>query len=287
MRSDKLDCPGSFNALLRRRSERAGAGLTPVFGSLGLAVCLLCLFPPVASAQVTHGPPRIRNVYIPADQLNLLFGSSSKGVLMPRDKILALWEEGRRRKPPEKTPPADAVLSQASYEAQLDDHELRLTGRIQIAKLRAGWQTVDLAFGGLAIESAQLDGQPARFGSKDDGALFLILEKQGPCELTLQMSAPLASKDGDLATTLKLPPLPASEILIRLDRGKQLQVGETTLQAERIENGRQLFRVAVDAGLVALGFAAFCGREPRAPGAGQQPRGQRDRTGRTSLAGHA
>lgn len=217
-----------------------------VSGIVGLAACLLGCWAAPALAQVTKGPPRIRNVYIPADQWKLLFDSSSKGVFMPRDKILALWAEGQRKAPQETAPPTDAVLSQAVYEAQLDDHELRLTGRIQVAKLRAGWQTVDLAFGGVAIESALLDGLPARFGRKDDGTLFLLLEKEGRSELRLEMSAPLAGKDGDLATTLKLPPLPASEILVRLDQRKQLQVGQRIWQAERTENDKQLFRVAVD-----------------------------------------
>ena len=224
-----------------------------VFVFLWLAAGLLCLLPRQASAQVTHGPSRIRNVYIPADQLKLLFKSSSKGVLMPRDEILDLWEKAQRRVPSETVPPVDAVLSSAAYEAKLDDHELRVSGRIQIAKLREGRQAIDLPFGGLAIESAQLDDQPARFGRKADGTLFLVLEKQGRFELVLEMSAPLAGKDGDLATTLKLPPVPASEILFRLDKGKQLQLGETTLQAEDTESSLQLFRVAVDrTGLVPL-----------------------------------
>ena len=220
---------------------------------LWLACCLLCLVPSWASAQVTHGPPRIRNVYIPADQLKVLFGSSSKGVIMPREQILALWHQAQSHLQSEADAPTDTVLGQATYQAELADHELRVKGRIQIAKLGGGWQTVDLPFGGLAIESAQLDGQPARFGRKDDGTLFLLLKNQGRFELQLEMSAPLASKDGDLATTLKLPPAPASEILIRLDEGKQLQVGETTLQSDTTDNGQEVFRLAVDrTGLVPL-----------------------------------
>ncbi|MBN2292274.1 MAG: hypothetical protein JXM70_07610, partial [Pirellulales bacterium] len=211
-----------------------------------LAAVLLCLLPRPVSAQVTGGPRRIRNVYIPADQLKLLFKNSSKGVLMPREKVLALWKAAGNRVRSINAPPADAVLTQAVYESQLANHELRVTGRIQIAKLRAGWQSVDLPFGGLAIESAQLEGKPARFGRKDDGTLFLALEKEGRFELELKMSAPLASKDGDLATTLKLPPVPASEMLIRLDKGKQLQLGETALQSDSSDNSRQVFRVAVD-----------------------------------------
>ncbi len=211
-----------------------------------LSIALACVAPLPASAQVSHGPPRIRNVYIPADQLELLFENSSKGVLMPREEVLALWKEANLRTPPGSVPPVDVVPAQAAYEAHLGDHELRLTGRIQIAKLQRGWQKLDLAFGGLAIESAEIAGRPATFGRGDDGTPFLMLQEEGRFELVLRMSAPLASKGGDLATTLKLPAIPASEILLHLDEGKQLQLGETPLQAELVENGAQCFRVAVD-----------------------------------------
>ena len=217
-----------------------------LLGCLWLGLCMLGVPPSPAAAQVTGGPPRIRNVYIPSDQLKVLFGSSSKGVLMPREKILALWHDAQSHDRSEVVPPADAVLTQARYEARLDEHELHVTGRIQIAKLRGDWQTVDLPFGGLAIESAQLNGQPARFGRKDDGTLFLLLKEEGRCELALEMSAPLASKGGDLATTLKLPPVSASEVLIRLDESKQLQVGETMLSTADTDSPQQVFRIAVD-----------------------------------------
>lgn len=233
---------------------------------LWLALCLLCAPAASVSAQVTHGPPRIRNVYIPADQLQLLFDSSSKGVLMPRDKVMALWREAQRHGSAQPAPPADVVLSQAAYEAQLDDYELRMSGRIRIAKLRGGWQTVDLPFGGVAIESAHVGGEPARFGRKDDGTLFLVLEKEGRFELELKMSAPLASKGGDLATTLKLPPVPASEVLVRLPAGKQLQIGETTLQSDGADRAQKLFRVAVDrGGLVPLVISERFAGGNRAP----------------------
>jgi prepilin-type processing-associated H-X9-DG protein len=219
-----------------------------------------------AGAQVTHGPPRIRDVYIPSEELKILFDDPSKGVVMQRDKVMALWEEARRRAPSPATPPADTVLSQATYEAQLDDHRLRVSGRIQIAALREGWQTVDLPFGAVAIESARLGGEPARFGRKDDGTLFLVLEKEGRFELDLEMSAPLASKGGDLATTLKLPAVPASEMLLWLDKGKQLQLGETALPSDDADNARQRFRIAVGrAGLVPLVISERFAGGNRAP----------------------
>ena len=217
----------------------------------GMLACLwlafaFCLPAVPGEAQVTGGPPRIRNVYIPSDQLKVLFGSSAKGVLMPRDKIVALWQQAQNDDPSLVIPPADAVLTRAIYEARLDAHELKITGRITIAKLKGDWQTVDLPFGGLAIESVVLGGQPARLGRRDDGTLFLLLKEQGQGELELEMSAPLASRGGDLAVTLKLPPVPACELLIRLDPQKQLQVGETALQPDGTDVNGQVFRVAVD-----------------------------------------
>jgi len=245
MNTEMLGRPNGA-AVPRREDRRGGWRLAP-----WILVAILLAAP--AAAQVTHGPPRIRNVYIPADQLDLLFDNSSNGVLMPREKIRALWQEAQRRDPTQEVPPADAVLGQATYEARLADHELRIVGRIQIAKLRNDWQTVDLPFGGLAIESAQVGSQAARFGRRDDGTLFVVLDKEGRFELQLEISAPLASKGGDLATTLKLPPVPASEVLVKLGEGKRLQLGETMLQAASVENGEQTFRIAVDqTGLVPL-----------------------------------
>ncbi len=210
---------------------------------------LVCFLTATAWAQDMSRPPRVRNVYIPSDQLKVVFGDGAKGVLMPRDQILSLWQQAQRAGGDQATAPADAVLSQASYQAYLDEHELRITGRIRITKLKGDWQAVDLPCGGMAIESALLNGEPARLGHRGDGTLLLVLQEEGEGELVLEMSAPLVRRGGDLAVTLGLPPVPASDLWIRLDAKKQLQVGETICQPEANTSdpgGAQLFRVAVN-----------------------------------------
>ena len=240
----------------RRRSAAFRGARRPggrVVARLALALLLPCLVAIPASAQVAGGPPRIRNVYIPSDQLKVLFDSSPKGVLMPREQVLALWQEAQRRIQAGAVPPDEAVLTRATYDARLDEHELQITCRIEGVKLGGQWQAVDLPFGGLAIESAQLGGEPARFGRKDDGTLLLLVEKEGRFELVLELSAPLAGKGGDMAATLRLPPVPASEILLELDERRQVQLGETILQPESTGAEGQKFRIAVDpTGLVPL-----------------------------------
>ena len=234
--------------------------------ALCAVVCMLGVFGPQASAQQTGAAAYVRNMYIPADQLKIVFGTSARGVLMPRDKVLSLWQKGRNKGPVEAMPPAGAVLSQAVYDAHLAEHELRIAAHIHVAALRDGLQTVNLPFGGIAIESAQLDGKPARFGLRGDGTPFLLLEAEGRFDLQLEMSAPLASKDGDLATTLQLPPVPASTLQLHLAEGKRLQLGETVLLPESQANGQQTFRIAVgQAGLVPLVISDRFAGGTRAP----------------------
>jgi len=151
MNTHNVGCRGILRALcaprVQSRIHHGGHGGTRRRGagdsSAWAIACVLCLLVSSASGQVTHGPPRVRNVYIPADELKLLFDSSSKGVLMPRDKILALWQEGRRHSSSQALAPADTVLTEATYEAQLADHELRVTGRMKAGRrstcLLADW----------------------------------------------------------------------------------------------------------------------------------------------------
>ena len=207
-----------------------------------------------ATAQTPTEPARIRNVYIPSDQLNILFGDASQGVMMPREKILELWQDARAAGQQQAEFPADSVLTQASYRAHLDANALRISGQIQFETFRPGWHVSDLSFGGLAIESARVGEQPAQLGRRDDGTMFLLHREAGRFTLTLEMSAPLASKDGDLAVTLKLPTVAASDFTLELPTEKQLRMGESLIlpdhaaSADPVEEvgDVQRFRIAVD-----------------------------------------
>ena len=278
------------------------------------AACLIGIWAVSAVAQVPGDsvpgdpvpgdPPRIRNVYIPSDQLKVLFGNSSQGVLMPREKILALWREARAAEQGLQELPADTILTQASYLARLDVHELRITGQIQFEALQSGWHVSDLSFGGLAIESARVGDQPAQFGRRDDGTLFLLHREPGRFTLDLEMSAPLASKEGDLAVTLKLPAVSASEFTLELQADKQLRMGETLILPDNAEAKRdatatamataksQVRRCAAIPGrggsdwpVAALDFRSLHGWTPCVAGVCPQPHHGDGRTGGFAVAG--
>jgi hypothetical protein len=231
---------------------------------LATTLCL-ALLSHFATAQTDKGPPRIRNVYIPQEDLEAIFGEGNKGTLMTRQEFQELWEKAVGRGEPPALPPADAVLTRARYDAELAEHELRVTARVQLTKLQVAWQTVELQFGGLAVESAKIDGDPARLGRNPNGAIVWVLHDKGRYELTLELSAPLVRTGGDLTAWLQLPQLPSSEFLLRLPEGKQVRVSGIEVKPETGDD-RRTFRVPIDkSGQVPLAILDQAGAANRVP----------------------
>src|SRR5207249_4265036 len=56
-----------------------------------LAALLLVVLAAPVGAQTDKGPPRVRNVYIPQQELEAIFGEGNKGALLTRDEFQALW----------------------------------------------------------------------------------------------------------------------------------------------------------------------------------------------------
>ncbi len=205
----------------------------------------LILLPGDAVAQTDKGPPRVRNVYIPQDNLETLFGEGNKGTLMTRQEFQELWEKAHGRELP-MTPPVDGLITRARYEAALAENELHVTARLQLHKLEAGWQSFDLELGGMAVESAKIDGQPARVGRNANGGLVWSLRDKGKHELVLDLSASLVRTGGDLTAWLQLVRGIASEFVLRLPEGKQVRVNGVEIKSAAADRGEQTFRIPVD-----------------------------------------
>ena len=106
-----------------------------------------------------------------------------------------------------------------------------------------------LPFGGLAVESARVGDQPARFGRRENGTLFLLLKEKGRAELELEMSAPVSKQRGRLGHHTQVAPRAGIRNNNSSDwhESKQLQVGDSRCWLPIASaDGQQVFRVAVD-----------------------------------------
>src|SRR5262245_41280540 len=234
--------------------------------ALAVAIAsLLALQQPMAVfAQTEKGPPRVRHVYIPQEDLETIFGEGKKGALLTRDEFKELWQKAHGESP--QLPPADAVLTRARYEAELAEHEIRITAHIQLVKLQDAWQTVEIQFGGVAIESAEIDGQPAKLGRNSDGCLLWVTHDKGRYELSLKLSVPVIRTGGDLTAWLQIPPLPSSEFVLRVPQDKQVRVRGVEVNSATTRDGTKAVRIPIDqSGHVPLAILDSAGASNRTP----------------------
>src|SRR5262245_28313878 len=234
--------------------------------ALAVAIAsLLALQQPMAVfAQTEKGPPRVRHVYIPQQDLETIFGEGKKGALLTRDEFKELWQKAHGEL--QQLPPADAVPTRAHYEAELADHEIHITAHIQVVKLQNAWQTLEIQFGGVAIESAEIDGQAAKLGRNSDGCLLWVLHDKGRYELSVQLSAPVVRTAGDLTAWLQIPPFPSSEFLLRVPKEKQVRVRGVELKSPSADGEKKTVRIPIDqSGHVPLAILDSAGASNRTP----------------------
>ncbi len=197
--------------LTARRQTRA---------ALGLAVVLV-LIPGVRAQQATVQKLRTANrVYVPVSELDTVLDGDGQGVLLPQADFQALLDVAAKQGPT----PHDMRLSAVRYEATVEGSQLILEATADFEQFQPGWHTLQITTGGLAIESATLDGAEPAMGRKKAGEATLLSNTAGKHSLKLRLSTPLASVGSDLAASFQLLTCPSATVRLTLPAGKQLEV---------------------------------------------------------------
>src|SRR5947207_15761023 len=86
------------------------------------ALCCLLIVTALVRAEEPDAPPskvilRERTVYVPYEKLKETFEKEGRGVFLPYEEFLKLWNAGqpKEKTPEEIKPPADAVIAGGSY----------------------------------------------------------------------------------------------------------------------------------------------------------------------------
>lgn len=120
---------------------------------------------------------REQTVYIPFDDLRETFERQGRGVFIPYERFQELWEAARKAQFPVVQPPeapVKAIVNRAEHQAKIHDQTIQVHSELQIEFLSTGWIRVPLRLKDASIVSAQLDGQPARLVSDDQGWGLLV-----------------------------------------------------------------------------------------------------------------
>jgi hypothetical protein len=238
---------------------------------LTFAICSSCLLAFSHRLQAQLGsnvvsPPGnslpTQQTFVPASELDVVIAGDAEGVLLDRTEFDRLYSAAKRNADAAPRLPAVIVVSSADYAAQIDGDHLLIDATVQFEQFVDGWQTLPLPLGGLTVEAARVNGQPAQLARAQavmpmpqprrqapdqqperqpqvdraqrapqarmpvpESALLLFHNQTGPATLTLTLSTRLAATGSDLATMFRLLNVPSATLRVTAPAGKHLRIG--------------------------------------------------------------
>ena len=167
---------------------------------------------PPASVSKPQSEEKVRELFIPFEDLSVLLEGKTQRVLLSREQYRDLL--AKAKKTAEGRPPRDALLASADFAARIENERAVFTATLAVSVLEDGLQAVGLDFAGVGIRAASLDGKGAPIGLADDGRFTLFVEGKGEHKLLLEMVAPLQTTAATQVLNFRLPAAPASKLAL-------------------------------------------------------------------------
>lgn len=189
--------------------ERRSMGATAVL----IVTAALALVSSAAAEPAATRParPDTHTVYIPYKDLQKVFEKSGRGVYLPHDEFMRLWE--RARGPAAQAePPVSALITKAAYTGAVKDDLATIEAVYEVQVLKAGWTRVPVGLTGVATAKATLAGEPARLVANPRGGYDLLVSDKGAHELRVTFVAPLKSQPGLKSFSFGSPSVPVSQL---------------------------------------------------------------------------
>ena len=194
------------------------------------------------------GPTIIREqtLYVPFDQLEEVFEKEGRGIFLPYERFLQLWEASQPDDPPPPPdePPAAAVIRGARYSGEVRGEVATLRAVFGLESLKKGWTSLVLPLTSVAIEEVTITrsdnaaGEAALFSTDAKGYAF-YLPAPGKYEATMTFSVRIVKTPGKKSFRFGVPAAAVSrleltvpESEIRVDVQPHLAVSEANVEGE-------------------------------------------------------
>jgi hypothetical protein len=179
---------------------------------------------------------REETVYVPYEKLEEVFEETGRGIFLPYEEFLRLWQAAQPKppEPPPDVPPASAVIRRALYTGTVEGEVARFEVTYAIEALKKGWSELFLPLTGIAVETVGLSNAASLFATRD-GGYAVYLPEAGAYEVKLVLSARVGQEPGKKAVRFGLPAAGVSrlEVVIpeedvRVDVEPAIAVTQTT-----------------------------------------------------------
>ncbi|MEM7261174.1 MAG: hypothetical protein AAF488_04225, partial [Planctomycetota bacterium] len=178
-----------------------------------LHLCAFVLFGATALfGQANDGVTRERTFYVPFDELEKVFEKEGRGIFLPYDEFLRLWEkaEGSDTSTAGSLPVRAAVRG-GIYRGVVGDGEVRFTVDFEIDAVGAGWSSVPLPLTGIAVDEVTLSDPGALFVHGPNGYAVHV-PKAGRYQLTVAFAARVVEEPGKKSFRFGIPSIAVSKL---------------------------------------------------------------------------
>lgn len=213
---------------------------------VAVLVCFLGFNPERLPAQDKKTPSGEyeKRIYVPSSELDSVFGSDKKGILLTLEKFEDLVEKAEQNSEAAPESVDKLVVKGMNYEAQVQNDTLVINTDIQLHQYQEGWQTVKLPLTDLYVEQAVDQQSPVLMGRSPEG-LHLFHQKSGPFSVQLKLIAPLNSLGSDQLASFRLIPSSNSTFQLTLPGEKFLYVDGLKSTSPSINENKKIFKIEV------------------------------------------
>ena len=219
---------------------------------------------------------REQTVYVPFTKLDDVFEKEGRGIFLPYEEFLKLWQAAQPTPEPPvpDDPPADAVLRGGRYSGSVEGDVARLDVTFGLEALKRGWSEVRLPLRNVAVENVTLrrigdaaDGAPQALFANTEKGYSVYLPDAGQYEAQLTFSVRVGEEPGKKTVRFGIPQAAVSrlELVIpeedaRIDVEPSLAVQRSTKSTEDAQTTR-VEAFLGNASEVAVSWMPAIGRE--------------------------
>ena len=174
---------------------------------------------PAAEVSASDADAAIReeSIYIPYEKLREVFEREGRGVFLPYDKFMELWQAARDNTTPAMPagPPVQALIVESDNDATVMRDVVRVRAKLRVELFEDGWREIPLRLGDAAIARATIDGKPATVVHDDARGYALLYKKEkgGPdaIEVELEYAKAITKTPGQNSVAFQTPRAPVSK----------------------------------------------------------------------------
>ncbi len=177
----------------------------------------------MVSAANPSVPEKVREIYVPFDDLKLILEEQPGRVLLSREEYETLLQASR--KVPDGHAPYAVTVVSADYVVTVGGDRAEFAGILILDVMESGLRAVELEVDSVGVRRAVLDGLAAPMARNRPDRLTLFVEGQGRHQLALEMTAPVETTAAQQTLTFRLPTPSATRMSMTVSGNVEIKSG--------------------------------------------------------------